>query len=209
MPKRTDISSIPPSPPSGGEGKLRVAKQGEGGVFIRGDGCDCLRSLALRACTSPPKGGEGGLFPILADGMQDHSGDAFGVFEDVAVGEADDFVAFAFHEGGARGVMGFLSGVAVAVEFDDEVVGSGGEVGGVMRAEHHLADELDALQPATAQDGPKLRFGRRHFGAELFGACAVGDVAFRQSTAPSPWRFAPFPLPLKGAKEFGNASHHA
>ncbi len=31
MPKRTDISSIPPSPPSGGEGKLRVAKQGEGG----------------------------------------------------------------------------------------------------------------------------------------------------------------------------------
>ena len=185
MPKSTDISSILPSPPSGGEGKLRGAKQGEGGVNKSG--------------------------PVLAERNQDHSSNSFGVFENVAVGEANDFVALAFHESRARRVIGFPSGVAVAVQFDDQLVFSRGEVGSVIRAKDHLADEFYPLQPAAAQDRPELFFGWRHFGAKLLGTFPVGNVALGQSTPPSPWRrFAsPFPLPLKGAREFGNASHHA
>jgi hypothetical protein len=64
-----------------------------------------------------------------------------------------------------------------------------------------LADEFDALQPATAQDRPELCLGRGHFGSQRFGVIPRSDVALGQSTPPSPWRFAPVPLPLKGARE--------
>ena len=207
MPKRTDISSIPPSPPLGGEGKLRAAKQGEGGVCVGGDGCDCRRSLALCAFPSPPEGGQGGLFPVLANRVQYHSGDTFGVFENVAVGETDDFVAFALHERGSCRVIGFRPGVAVAVEFDDQLVAARSEVSDILGSEHHLADELDCFQSATTQDRPELFFRRRHFGSEIFGVVPSADVAFGQSNPPSPWqRFAsPFPLPLKGAREVPEA----
>lgn len=176
MPKRIDLSFILPSPPSGGEGKLRVAKQGEGGVDKSS--------------------------PVFADCVQDHSSDAFRVVENVTVGKADDFVAFAFHESGPGSVVSFSTSMAVAVEFDDQFMAAGGEVGGIARPKDHLPHEFNALQSPASQDRPELRFGRRHFGAELLGACAVGDVSFRQSTAPSPWRRCapPFPLPLKGVR---------
>ena len=208
MPKRTYIPAIPPSPPLGGEGKLRVAKQGEGGVRFG----DCPLSLTSRwsICPSPPEGGEG-LRPVTTNRRQDHARDAFGVFKNVAIGEADNLVALAFHETGARGVLGFVPRMAVAVEFDDKPVAPRSEVGDVMRPKDHLADEFDALQPATAQDRPELCLGRGHFGSQSFGVIPRFDVALGQLTPPSPWqRFAsPFPLPLKGARAFGNASSHA
>ena len=208
MPKRNDINSIPPSPPSGGEGKLRVAKQGEGAVrFV-----DYPLSLTSRwsVCPSPPEGGAG-LRPIPINRRQDHARDAFGVFKNVAIGEADDLVALAFHICGARGVMGFVPRMAVAIKFDDKPVAPRREVGDVMRSKDHLADEFDALQPATAQDRPELCLGRGHFGSQRFGVIPRLDVALGQLTPPSPWqRFAsPFPLPLKGARAFGNASSQA
>ncbi len=208
MPKRADITSIPPSPPLGGEGKLRAAKQGEGGVRFG----DCPLSLTSRwsACPSPPEGGEG-LRPIPINRRQDHAHDAFGMFKNVAIGEADDLVTLAFHEIGARGVLGFVPRMAVAVEFDDKPVAPRSEVGDVMRAKDHLAHEFDALQPAAAQDRPELCLGRGIFGSQRFGVIPRFDVALGQLTSPSPWqRFAwPFPLPLKGARAFGNASSHA
>ena len=198
MPKRTDISSIPPSPPSGGEGKLRGAKQGEGAVRFG----DCPLSLTSRwsVCPPPPEGGEG-LRPVPINRRQDHSRDAFGVFKNIAIGEADDLVAFAFHINGARGVMGFAPRMAVAIEFDDKPVATRSEVGDVMRSKDHLAHEFDALQPPTAQDRPELCLGRGHFGSQSFGVISRSDVALGQLTPPSPWRFAPVPLPLKGARE--------
>lgn len=208
MPKRTDITSIPPSPPLGGEGKLRVAKQGEGEVCFG----DCPLSLTSRwsVCPSPPEGGEG-LRPIPINRRQDHPRDAFGVFKNVSIGEADNLVALAFHETGARGVLGFVPRMAVAIKFDDKPVAPRSEVGDVMRPKDHLADEFDALQPATAQDRPELCLGRGHFGSQRFGVIPRLDVALGQLTSPSPWqRFAwPFPLPLKGARAFGKASSHA
>jgi hypothetical protein len=198
MPKRTDINSIPPSPPLGGEGKLRVAKQGEGAVCFG----DYPLSLTSRwsVCPSPPEGGEG-LRPVLANRRQDHPRNAFGVFKNVAIGEADDLVALAFHICGARGVLGFLPRMAVAIKFDDKPVAARSEVGDVMWPKYHLADEFDALQPATAQDRPELLFGRRHFGSQSFGVRSGADIALGQLTPPSPWRFAPVPLPLKGVRE--------
>jgi hypothetical protein len=198
MPKRTDIKSIPPSPPLGGEGKLRVAKQGEGAVRFG----DCPLSLTSRwsVCPSPPEGGEG-LRPIPINRRQDHARDAFGVFKNVAIGEADDLIAFAFHICGARGVLGFVPRMAVAVKFDDKPVATRSEVGDVMRPKDHLANEFDALQPATAQDRPELCLGRGHFGSQRFGVIPRFDVALGQLTSPSPWRFAPVPLPLKGVRE--------
>ena len=208
MPKRADITSIPPSPPLGGEGKLRVAKQGEGAVCFG----DYPLSLTSRwsVCPSPPKGGEG-LRPVLSNRRQDHARNAFGIFKNVAIGEADDLVALAFHICGAHGVMGFAPRMAVAVKFDHKPVAPSREVGDVMRSKDHLADEFDALQPATAQDRPELCLGRGHFGPQRFGVISRLDVALGQLTPPSPWpRFAsPFPLPLKGARAFGNASSHA
>jgi hypothetical protein len=208
MPKRTDIKPIPPSPPLGGEGKLRETKQGEGGVRFG----DCPLSLTSRwsVCPSPPEGGEG-LRPVLANRRQDHSRDAFGVFKNVAIGEADDLLALAFHINGARGVLGFAHRMAVAVKFDDKPVATRREVGDVMRSKDHLADEFDALQPTTAQDRPELCLGRGHFGSQRFGVIPRLDVALGQLTPPSPWRrFAsPVPLPLKGARAFGNASSYA
>lgn len=208
MPKRTDITSIPPSPPLGGEGKLRAAKQGEGGVCF-GD-CPCSLTSCWSVCPSPAEGGEG-LRPIPTKRCQDHPRDAFGVFKNVAIGEADDFVALAFHINGARGVIGFVPRMAVAVEFNDKSLAARGEVGDVMWPKYHLADEFDAIQPATAQDRPEFLFGRRHFGSQRFGVIPRSDVALGQLTPPSPWqRFAsPFPLPLKGARAFGNASSYA
>ena len=208
MPKRTDITSIPPSPPLGGEGKLRAAKQGEGEVCFG----DCPLSLTSRwsVCPSPPEGGEG-LRPIPSNRRQDHARDAFGIFKNIAIGKADDLVALAFHINGARGVLGFVPRMAVAIEFDDKPVAPRSEVGDVMRSKDHLAHEFDALQPATAQDRPELCLGRGHFGSQRFGVIPRSDVALGQLTSPSPWqRFAwPFPLPLKGARAFGNASSHA
>jgi hypothetical protein len=64
-----------------------------------------------------------------------------------------------------------------------------------------LADEFDALQPAAAQDRPELCLGRGHFGSQRFGVISRSDVALGQSTPPSPWRFAPVPLPQKGVRE--------
>ena len=198
MPKRTYIPAIPPSPPLGGEGKLRVAKQGEGGVRFG----DCPLSLTSRwsICPSPPEGGEG-LRPVTTNRRQDHARDAFGVFKNVAIGEADDLVTLAFHICGARGVMGFVPCMAVAVEFDDKSLAPRSEVGDVMRSKDHLADEFDAIKPATAQDRPELLFGRGHFGSQRFGVIPRSDVALGQLTPPSPWRFAPVPLPLKGVRE--------
>lgn len=198
MSKRTDITSIPPSPPLGGEGKLRVAKQGEGGVRFG----DCPLSLTSRwsACPSPPEEGEG-LRPVLANRRQDHARDAFGIFKNVAIGKADDLVAPAFHINGACGVMGFFPRMAVAIKFDDKPVAARSEVGDVMRPKDHLADEFDALQPAAAQDRPELFFGRRHFGSQRFGVRSGADIALGHLTPPSPWRFAPVPLPLKGVRE--------
>jgi hypothetical protein len=199
MPKRTDIKSIPPSPPSGGEGKLRGAKQGEGGVRFG----DCPHSLTSRwsVCASPPEGGVGKSCEVLANRRQDHPRNAFGGFKNVAIGEADDLVALAFHETGARGVLGFVPRMAVAIEFDDKPVAPRSEVGDVMRPKDHLADEFDALQPATAQDRPELCLGRGHFGSQSFGVRSGADIALGQLAPPSPWRFAPVPLPLKGARE--------
>jgi len=198
MPKRTDITSIPLSPPLGGEGKLRAAKQGEGALRFG----DCPLSLTSRwsVCPSPPEGGKG-LRPVLANRRQDHARDAFGVFKNVAIGEADDLEALAFHICGARGVLGFVPRMAVAIEFDDKPEAARSEVGDVMRSKDHLADEFDALQPATAQDRPELCLGRRHFGSQSFGVRSGADIALGQSAPPSPWRFAPVPLPLKGARE--------
>ena len=208
MPKPHDINSIPPSPPAGGEGELRAAKQGEGAVRFG----DCPLSLTSRwsVCPSPPEGGEG-LRPIPINRRQDHARNALGVFKNVAIGEADDLVALVFHICGARGVLGFVPRMAVAVKFDDKPVAPRSEVGDVMRAKDHLADEFDALQPAAAQDRPELCLGRGHFGSQRFGVISRLDVALGQLTPPSPWqRFAsPFPLPLKGARAFGNASSHA
>jgi hypothetical protein len=101
--------------------------------------------------------------------------------------------------------------MAVAVEFDDKPVAPRSEVGDVMRPKDHLANEFDALQPATAQVLLELCLGRGHFGPQRFGVIPRLDVALGQLTSPSPWqRFAwPFPLPLKGARAFGNASSHA
>lgn len=198
MPKRADTPSIFPSPPSGGEGKLRVAKQGEGGVCFG----DCPLSLTSRwsVCPSPPEGGEG-LRPVLSKRRQDDPRNAFGVFKNVAIGEADDVVAPAFHINGARGVLGFLPRMAVAIEFDDKPVAPRSEVGDVMRSKDYLADEFDAVQPATAQNRPELCLGRRHFGSQSFGVRSGADIALGHLTPPSPWRFAPVPLPLKGARE--------
>jgi hypothetical protein len=197
MLKRTGIKSIPPSPPLGGEGKLRVAKQGEGGVTSR-----------WSVCPSPPEGGEG-LRPVPPNRRQDHARDAFGVFKNIAIGEADDLVAFAFHINGARGVMGFAPRMAVAIEFDDKPVATRSEVGDVMRSKDHLAHEFDALQPAAPQDRPEFCLWRGDFGSQRFGVISRSDVALGQLTPPSPWRFAPVPLPLKGARAFGNASSYA
>jgi hypothetical protein len=199
MPKRTDISSIPPSPPLGGEGKLRIAKQGEGEVCFGG----CPLSLTSRwsVCPSPPKGGEGNSCQVPINRRQNHARNAVGVFKNVAIGEADDLVAHAFHICGARGVMGFVPRMAVAVEFDDKPVAARSEVGDVMRPKHHLADEFNALQPAAPQDRPEFLFGRRHFGSQDFGVIPGSDVALGHLTPPSPWRFAPVPLPLKGVRE--------
>ena len=198
MPKRTYIPAIPPSPPLGGEGKLRAAKQGEGAVRFG----DYPLSLTSRwsVCPSSPEGGEG-LRPIPSNRRQDHSRDAFGIFKNVAIGKADDLVAFAFHINGARGVMGFLPGMAVAIEFDDKLVAARSEVGDVMRPKDHLAHEFDALQPTTAQDRPELCLGRGYFGSQRFGVRSGADIALAHLTPPSPWRFAPVPLPLKGARE--------
>lgn len=198
MPNRTDIKSIPPSPPLGGEGKLRVAKQGEGGVRF-GD-CPLSPTSRWSACPLPPEEGEG-LRPVPSNRRQDHARDAFGIFKNVAIGKADDLVAPAFHINGARGVMGFVPRMAVAIKFDDKPVAARSEVGDVMRPKDHLPDEFDALQPAAAQDRPELCLGRGHFGSQRFGVRSGAYIALGHLTPPSPWRFAPVPLPLKGARE--------
>lgn len=185
MPKRTDISFILPSPLSGGEGKLRVAKQGEGGV--------------------------NNLRPIFTNRVQDHAGHAFGIFEDCSVGKPDYSETFAFHEFRSRGVIRRLCGMTFSVEFDDEPVSASGKIGNIVWTENHLSDEFDSFQTATAQDRPKFRFRRRQFASQSF--CVVSDavVPLQLTTPPSPWRrFAsPFPLPLKGVRGIGNVFHHA
>jgi hypothetical protein len=44
-------------------------------------------------------------------------------------------------------------------------------------------------------------FGRGQFGSQRFGVISRSDIALGQLTPPSPWRFAPVPLPLKGVRE--------
>jgi len=152
-------------------------------------------------CPSPPEGGEGNSCEVPANRRQDHARDAFGVFKYVAIGEADDLIALAFHICSAGGVMGFVPRMAVAIEFDDKPVAARSEVGDLMRSKDHLAHEFNALQPATPQDRPELLFRRGHIGSQSFGVMPSSDVTLHQSTSPSPWRFAPVPLPLKGARE--------
>jgi len=91
--------------------------------------------------------------------------------------------------------------MAVAIEFDDKLVAPRSEVGDVMRPKDHLAHKFDAFEPATAQDRPELCLGRGHFGSQSFGVISRSDVTLGQLTPPSPWRFAPVSLPLKGARE--------
>jgi len=111
-------------------------------------------------CPSPAEGGEG-LRPVPPNRRQDHARDAFGVFKNIAIGEADDLVAFAFHINGTRGVMGFVPRMAVAIEFDNKPVATRSEVGDVMRSKDHLADEFDALQPAPASTDSPLSLALR------------------------------------------------
>ncbi len=227
------VGSTPPSPPSGGEGRAASAAKGEGGRGVaRMELMDISsrqfehvsRSLRFALSPSPPaplplKGARGAngsetltpvSAPILAQRDQDHSGDAFGVFENVAVGEADNFIASALHKGGTGGIIFLSSRVAVTVEFDNKLMTARREIGGIIGAEHHLADEFDAFKPAAAKDRPEFCFRRRHFGSKPFCAVPVRDVALGQFTPPSPFAAARlFPFPLKRAKEFGNHSHHA
>lgn len=197
MPRRTDISSIliigagcPPSPPSGGEGR------GEGGV---GDGSGARRTPPspyrrfAPAFPLPLKGARGG-FGILAQGHQDCSDHAIEIAHDLAVGEAQDAVAAGFQRGGARGVIGFAPGVAVAVELDDEARATGREVGDV-RGKDDLALELDA-ETVSPKHGPQCAFGRSEVLPQLFGSGTRFWIPLHPSDSP----LSPTPLPLKGAR---------
>ena len=201
--------------PFRGRGWPSVARSGEGGVcWGMGHGTVTLAALrsgplsplSFAESPSPPEGGEGS--KILAQDDQDGSCYAFGVRKHVAVREADDAVAFGRHERGAGGVLGFATGVAVAVEFDDQAVLAGGEVGDIGRAEDYLPDELDVLQPTGAKDCPERVFGRGHFGAQGFGAGSVFGVSFRHLHFPlSPLAVGESPSPPEGGEGFSEYIH--
>ena len=153
MPKRTAISSTlairgtnSPSHPSGGEGR------GEGGYGARsrwvsvGTTHSADSPLSWLRCARRPlplKGARRGAAVIAAQRDQDRAGDAFEVVENLAVGEADHPPAAAFEFGGARGVVGFGPGMAVAIDLDHQAVRSRREIGNE-GFQHDLTLELDA-----------------------------------------------------------------
>jgi hypothetical protein len=159
-----------------------------------------LSPLSFAESPSPPKGGEG--LEVFAQCDQDGSGHAFGVRDDLAVGEADDAPAFGFDEGCAGRVRGFASRVAVTVEFDDKTVLAGGEISDIGRAEDHLADEFDVLQSTGAEDGPERVFGWGHLGAQLLGAGPVFGVSFHSDFPLSPLACRESPSPPEGGEGF-------
>lgn len=199
MPKGPNIQSLPPSPPLGAEGKLRVAKQGEGGVYSKGS----VFTPPAPPTPLPLKGVRGVSGEIPAKFDQYRAQDAFGVCHHLAVAKADDAETFALDKFRPASVVSLAPSMAVSVQLDDKTVLSGCKVGDIIRAKDHLADEFDAFQSAAAQQRPEFFLRRRHFGTQPFRISPVRSVALDQVTPPSPWRrcASPFPLPLKGARD--------
>jgi len=205
-----------PSPPSGGEGPLRSAKQGAGGVF----NWSTLRLLRFALAPSPCrfaavplplKGARGDLrrtaqnlrgtrgFGVFAEFGQYRTQDAVEIGHDLAVGEADHPVALALDKFRALGVMVFAAGVAVAVQFYRQLVGARRKIGGI-GADRMLADKFYALQPSGAQGGPELSFDRGHFGAQAFGAVSRLFVAPGQADFPRSLPLRGCPSPPEGGE---------
>ena len=93
----------------------------------------------------------------------------FGVFEDIVVPEADDFVALGVEPGGAAGVVGNLVGVLAAVDFDDQAAFVAEEVDDV-GADGGLPADLVAVELPGAKDGPEGALGGGGVAAESAGA---------------------------------------
>ena len=92
---------------------------------------------------------------------------------DVDVRVAQDADALLLEEGGAFGVVSFLRGMAVAVDFDDKLQFSTVEIGDV-GTDGLLTQEFVAVELAVAQELlPDRRFGRG--GGLAVGAGEVGQ----------------------------------
>ena len=205
-----------PSPPSGGEGPLRSAKQGAGGVGLIPKARSLRFALAPSPCRFaavplPLKGARGfyGLvrlllkrvrgFGVFAEFGQNRAQDAVEIGHDLAVGEADHPVTLAFHKFRALGVMVFAAGVAVTVQFYRQFFGPHRKVGGI-GADRMLTDEFYALQPSGAQGGPEFSFDRGHFGAQAFGAVSRLLVALGQVDCPRSLPLRGCPSPPEGGE---------
>ncbi|WP_422663738.1 hypothetical protein [Sphingomonas sp.] len=196
MPIRTDISSIliigaASLTPFRGRGKSRAAAKGAGGVGI-----------ASRVHPTPPSPnplplkGERAL-EVSSQRHQDGARDAFRIGHRVVVCEADYAPALRFEFGGSAGVISFAAGMGFSVQLYDEAMRARHEIGDERRADV-LADELDALKAAGAEDFSERAFGVAHVGAELLRSGSGFDVALHFANSP----LSPTPLPLKGARGF-------
>ena len=189
MPKRTDISSIQPSHPAGGEGRRVCAGE-------RGSGA-ATDFLAPSPNPLPPQGERAicSDIGIAAKLDQDCSQDTIKVCHRVRVCEPHNAKPFAFKKGRSGGVVGFGESVAVPIDFYNQPLRRSGEVGDV-GIDDILPLELHAQSPGS-QRMPECLFGRSHIRSQRFGALARSYVSLH---TPSP-----NPLPLKGERAIGNA----
>lgn len=190
------LTMVFPSPSSGGEGRAALAAKGEGALLLTSP-APWLRFAS--PVPLPLKGVREGW--VAAERRQNRPGDAFGVGQDFAVGEAEDAIALGFQKFRAGSIVGLAARVAVAIEYDDQAFGAGREIGDVGR-DDDLPREFDA-QPVASDDVPQRLFGRGLVGAEGFGA-ASGFAVSLQFNFP----LSPTPLRLKGVRGFV-VEHHA
>ena len=186
--------AIFPSPRLRGEGGAASAAGGEGIAPLLPSPSPSLGFASHFPL--PLKGARG--FGITAQGNEYGLQDAVEVGHHVCVGESNHSVAALFERSRSRSVVSLASAVGVTVDFDDEAVRAGAEVGDV-GGEDDLLLELHA-EAARAEVVPEAAFGFGEVFPQLFGAGSGFDVPF-DGTAPSP-RSASLtrPLPLKGAR---------
>ena len=154
-------------------------RRGEGGArSASGEGARLVRKRRSPSPNPLPAGERAipGEQNLLANDFQN----AFGVFEDVVVPEAQHAVAERFDDLGAWSI-GFRS-VLASVELDSEMRLSAGKVGD-MGADRELADELRAFDLPRAEMAPELRFGIR--AAPPQPARCRSQALFRQCRTPS------------------------
>ena len=183
-----------PSPRLRGEGGAASAAGGEGAAPLLPSPSP---SLGFASHFPLPLEGATG-FRVAPECNENGAEDAVEVGHDVGVRESNHAVAALFECSRSRSVVSLASAVGVTVEFDDEAVRPGGEVGDV-GGEDDLLVELYA-EAARSEVVPEAAFGFGEVFAQLFRAGSGFDVPF-DGTAPSP-RSAPLtrPLPLKGAR---------